>query len=105
MLPSVVGAYRWSENPGLRAWAKHWLTGYRGTREGIWNVVHTLRLIAMMDGQENRQQTGQRQAFVAIRAVDEPVEPSPELEEGNREGPFRVVLSTRGASSVVVVVN
>src|SRR5690606_31893698 len=38
MLPSVVGAYRWSTNPGLRNWIKHWLAGYRGPREGIWNV-------------------------------------------------------------------
>lgn len=49
MLPSVVGAYRWSDNPGLRSWAKHWLSGFRTTREGIWNVSHTLRLIAEID--------------------------------------------------------
>ena len=106
MLPSVVGAYRWSSNPGLRSWAKHWLTGYRSTREGIWNVRHTLKLIALMD-----QQSQQQRAFVAIRTVDEPVDPSPEAEEGDcGKKPFRIVMSTRGegqegASSSVVMVN
>lgn len=106
MLPSVVGAYRWSSNPGLRSWAKHWLTGYRSTREGIWNVHHTLKLIALMD-----QQPQQQRAFVAIRTVDEPVDPSPEAEEGDcGKKPFRIVMSTRGqgeegASSNVVMVN
>ena len=103
MLPSVVGAYRWSSNPGLRAWAKHWLKGYRMTKEGIWNVVHTLKLIKMMDSQAQ----GDKQAFVAIRAIDEPVDASPEAEEGGGEGPFRVVLSTRGVegarSNVIMV--
>ena len=106
MLPSVVGAYRWSSNPGLRSWAKHWLTGYRSTREGIWNVHHTLKLIALMD-----QQPQQRRAFVAIRTVDEPVDPSAEAEEGDcGKKPFRIVMSTRGEgengpSSSVVMVN
>ena len=103
MLPSVVGAYRWSSNPGLRAWAKHWLKGYRMTKEGIWNVVHTLKLIKMMDSQAQ----GDKQAFVAIRAIDEPVDASPEAEEGGGEGPFKAVLSTRGVegarSNVIMV--
>lgn len=103
MLPSVVGAYRWSSNPGLRAWAKHWLMGYRMTKEGIWNVVHTLKLIKVMDSQA----LGDKQTFVAIRAIDEPVDASAEAEEGDGEGPFRVVLSTRGVegarSNVIMV--
>lgn len=153
MLPSVVGAYRWSKNPGLRSWAKHWLSGYRTTREGIWNVSHTLRLIALIDpvhrcnpspnqtqtqiriqsqgrssqnqnqgqsqdqdhvqgpgqGQGQGQDQSQERTFVALRAVDEPVDPSPELEEGDVERPFKIVLSTRGeneegtSSNVVMV--
>lgn len=62
----------------------------------------------MMDEQGNGQGRGNGQAFVAIRAIDEPVDPSPEAEEGDREGPFRVVLSTRGvegARSNVIMVN
>lgn len=108
MLPSVVGAYRWSSNPGLRAWAKNWLMGFRTTKEGIWNVSRTLRLIKMMDEEGHNQGQGNGQAFVAIRAIDEPVDPSPEAEEGDGEGPFRVVLSTRGvegARSNVIMVN
>ncbi|ODM22093.1 hypothetical protein SI65_02939 [Aspergillus cristatus] len=108
MLPSVVGAYRWSSNHGLRAWAKNWLMGFRTIREGIWDVSRTLRLIKMMDEQGNSQGRGNGQAFVAIRAIDEPVDPSPEAEEGDGEGPFRVVLSTRGvegARSNVIMVN
>lgn len=148
MLPSVFGAYRWSKNPGLRSWAKHWLSGYRTTREGIWNVSQTLRLIALIDpvhrcnpipnqtrtqiriqgqgqGQSQGPGTSQSQShsqshshsqeqprertFVALRTVDEPVDPSPELEEGDVERPFKIVLSTRGeneegSSSNVVMV-
>ena len=112
MLPSVVGAYRWSDNPGLRSWAKHWLTGYRTTREGIWNVSHTLRLIAAVDPVHRMRPSrrkGQERAFVALRTVDEPVDPSPELEEGDVKRPFKIVMSTRGeneegASSNVVTV-
>lgn len=92
MLPSVVGAYRWSSNPSLRAWAKHWLMGYRMTKEGIWNIGYTLKLIKKMDSEAQ----GDRQAFVAIRVIDEPVDASPEAEEGGGEGPFKAVLSTRG---------
>lgn len=139
MLPSVFGAYRWSKNQGLRSWAKHWLSGYRTTREGIWNVSQTLRLIALIDpvhrcdpsptqtrmqirtqGQSldqgqghgvdsSGQEQNQERAFVALRTVDEPVDPSPELEEGDVERPFKIVLSTRGeneegSSSNVVMV-
>lgn len=111
MLPSVVGAYRWSSNPGLRAWAKHWLTGYRTTREGIWDVTHTLRLIKLMDERVHPAERGRGEVFVAARTVDEPDEPEDELgiaEGGSGRKPFKIVLRTRGmggSSSSVVMVN
>lgn len=113
MLPSVVGAYRWSANPGLRAWAKHWLTGYRTKREGIWDVTHTLRLIKLMDERVHPAERGKGGVFVAARTVDEPDEPEDELGIGEGAGgggrrPFKIVLRTRGvggSSSSVVMVN
>lgn len=102
MLPSVVGAYRWSTNPGLRNWVKHWLTGYRGPREGIWNVQQTLKLLATMD---SLPKPGWH--FVAMKVIDEPQEPSPDLDEAHSNEPFKVVLQARvrnGTSTNVFVV-
>jgi hypothetical protein len=102
MLPSVVGAYRWSTNPGLRNWVKHWLAGYRGPREGIWNVQQTLKLLATMD---NLPKPGWH--FVAMKVIDEPQEPSSDLDEAHSNEPFKVVLQARvqnGTSTNVFVV-
>ncbi|GIJ87835.1 hypothetical protein Asppvi_006748 [Aspergillus pseudoviridinutans] len=102
MLPSVVGAYRWSTNPGLRNWVKHWLAGYRGPREGIWNVQQTLKLLATMD---SLPKPGWH--FVAMKVVDEPQEPSSDLDEAHSNKPFKVVLQARvqnGTSTNVFVV-
>ncbi|KAH1489794.1 hypothetical protein KXV92_005385 [Aspergillus fumigatus] len=90
MLPSVVGAYRWSTNPGLRNWIKHWLAGYRGPREGIWNVQQTLKLLATMD---SLPKPGWH--FIALKVIDEPQEPSPDLDEAQSNEPFKVVLQAR----------
>ncbi|RHZ50734.1 Zn(II)2Cys6 transcription factor [Aspergillus thermomutatus] len=84
MLPSVVGAYRWSTNPGLRNWVKHWLAGYRGPREGIWNIQQTLKLLATMD---SLPKPGWH--FVAMKVIDEPQEPSPDLDEAHSNEPFK----------------
>ncbi|EAW09793.1 uncharacterized protein ACLA_040090 [Aspergillus clavatus NRRL 1] len=103
MLPSVVGAYRWSENPGLRNWVKHWLAGYQGPREGIWNIHQTLRLLATMDSQLLKAGCH----FIAMRVIDEPQEPSSELDESRSNEPFKVVLHTRmrdGTSTNVMIV-
>ncbi|GFF35187.1 ATP-binding cassette transporter abc4 [Aspergillus lentulus] len=102
MLPSIVGAYRWSTNPGLRNWVKHWLAGYRGPREGIWNVQQTLKLLATMD---SLPKPGWH--FVAMKVIDEPQEPSPDLDEAHSNEPFKVVLQARvqnGTSTNVFVV-
>ncbi|KAF7160434.1 hypothetical protein CNMCM6106_007914 [Aspergillus hiratsukae] len=92
MLPSVVGAYRWSTNPGLRNWVKHWLTGYQGPREGIWNVQQTLKLLATMD---SLPKPGWH--FVAMKVIDEPQEPSPDLDEAHSNEPFKNVFADEGA--------
>ncbi|OJJ51696.1 hypothetical protein ASPZODRAFT_12510 [Penicilliopsis zonata CBS 506.65] len=81
MLPSVVGAYRWSSNTGLREWVKDWLRRYQGSREGIWNVSQTLRILAAMEQAEQAESPSITWQLVTARVVDEEQDPSPDLEE------------------------
>ncbi|KAI9928958.1 hypothetical protein ASPWEDRAFT_37129 [Aspergillus wentii DTO 134E9] len=95
MLPPVVGAYRWSTNPGLRIWVKHWLAGYKGTREGIWNISQTLKLLATMDRQFSNEGLSSGRGFVAVRMVDELTDPSADLVETDGKKPFKIRLYSR----------
>jgi len=94
MLPSVVGAYRWSSNPGLHDWIMNWLAGYKGSREGIWNVTQSRRLLKHLEREYSKRDKGWE--VVAVRILDEPQDPSPELEEADGSRSFRIVLRGRG---------
>lgn len=94
MLPSVVGASRWSSNPGIKKWVKEYLAKYKSTREGIWNVTHSIRLLDAMD-REYARRGAMGWQVVAVRVVDEPTDPSPDLDEDDSSKPFRVVLRGR----------
>ncbi|KAJ9263244.1 transcriptional regulator family: Fungal Specific TF [Paecilomyces variotii] len=106
MLPSVVGAARWSSNPGLKAWVRDYLTKYKSNREGIWNVSHSIRLLDHMDREYARRGAAGWE-MVAVRVLDEPTDPSPDLEENDSSKPFKIVMRGRtrqGRSEDVVEV-
>ncbi|KAL1857217.1 hypothetical protein Plec18167_004692 [Paecilomyces lecythidis] len=107
MLPSVVGAARWSSNPGLKAWVRDYLTKYKSNREGIWNVSHSIRLLDHMD-REYARRGASGWEMVAVRVLDEPTDPSPDFEENDSSKPFRIVMRGRtrqGRSEDVVEVS
>ncbi|KAH7139982.1 hypothetical protein B0J13DRAFT_69453 [Dactylonectria estremocensis] len=59
MMPALVGAYRWSNNPQARHWIISWLKGYEeeGGREGLWNVQQTRRLLSFLDDEARRRKS------------------------------------------------
>lgn len=125
MMPAIVGAYRWSTDERVRGWIVGWLQGYGGvgSREGLWDVDQTRRLIIHMhnhykdvaykewhlitarilpDDRNKIEFNNNEQIMwnmVARRGMGETEAIETELDDvydGNR--PFKVVLYTRSRS-------
>ncbi|KAL2004324.1 hypothetical protein VTN02DRAFT_3118 [Thermoascus thermophilus] len=98
MLPSVVGAYRWSSNPGLHDWIMAWLAGYQGSREGIWNVTQSRRLLKQMEQEYAKRDKGWE--LIAVTILDEQQDESSDSEETDRDKSFSIVVRGRGKEGV-----
>lgn len=93
MLPSVVGAYRWSSNSGLHDWIMYWLAGYQGSREGIWNVTQSRRLLKQMEQEYAKRDKGWE--LIAVKILDEQQD-TLESEETDGGKSFSIVVRGRG---------
>ena len=120
MMPAIVGAYRWTQNTGIRSWIAGWLSGYEafGPREGIWNVSQARRLLKFIDAElvRRRRLAGNWDIISARVEEDDALEDDERvwdcaisrgfgaLDFGDREHfsgkeaekiPFRIVLHSR----------
>ncbi|KAK7750006.1 hypothetical protein SLS62_008115 [Diatrype stigma] len=85
-MPAVVGAYRWTTNPQIQAWIEGWLSGYP-TREGIWNVSQTRRLLAWLEAERaRRRQTDHGWDIIAARIEEEDDDCEDEYDHGGAGG-------------------